>query len=174
MKAFFNTVSSRSTFGGKIFCWKVHNFFIVILSEKRSDFWRKIFGHVFKIAFYVPRGIFRAKIFLFLWKSYSFINIFGLRKIFGILAKKFQQGCRNCIRGVQRNISRFSKLFPNRERKRPTSFNMNGIGNYHNFTGNGNWHHEIDTLLERGYRFGIFLKFAELWTLQRRKRCFWY
>ena len=72
------------------------------LSEKHSDNWRKTFGTVVKIAFYVSKATFSGNFFE---KNISIIFFPDFeRKMFRLLAKNFRQGCQNCILRIQRYI----------------------------------------------------------------------
>ena len=64
-------------------------------------------------------------------KIYNFMIVVGLcAKCFRFLLTTFRHGCQNCIICVQTNVFGFSKFFFKRERKWPTSFQVNAIGKH--------------------------------------------
>ena len=89
-------------------------FFFQLSRTLTGIFWyvnRKIFDNVFKTAFYVSKGAFCGKIY-FSEKSSCFLSFLDVEEeISRLLAKIFQQGYRNRILLVQRNILRRKNTF---------------------------------------------------------------
>ena len=80
-----------------------------------SEFRQQIFGRVANTAFYVSRGTFWGKIFVFEKKNYEYITIFGLwAKKFRIFGEKFPRELSKLHSiSSHKYIEVFEKIFQN-------------------------------------------------------------
>ena len=86
--------------------------FLWVLSQKICNLTKSFSTGLWKLHFFVFRGIFSMRNFFF--RIYKFLPLFGLGvNFFGVSAKSFQWGCKNCIlqvwgRNFRKNF--FSKV----------------------------------------------------------------